>query len=333
MLECKGNSMPKTRRPRYHRAEHPPAIQFQLRDGDILRLIADFDGVVARRHIQEVFWPHASTQVMQVRLSKLYHNGYLNWPSAAQRKTRPIPEPILWLGWRGILYLAGSQVQHLTPLSKQNESQFRRLEKELRALNIRWLREPNWHLLNHDLAVIDFRLAAQRSLEALPGFELEEWLQESRFRAEPDRVKFTYTGNNGKVYQKKKGVIPDGIFVLTNRQRQRQGLPAKVRFLLEMDMATHDTPSFGIEKIAAGAAYIRSGEYLKRFEANAGRWLLMTTGEKRMKNLIQQAKKYANRDKGLFFFTTKAVLEENNLFKDEIWWQADEDHPKALPLT
>jgi hypothetical protein len=307
-------------------------MHFQSRDADILQMIADFDGVVSRRHIQEVFWPHASLQVMQARLSKLYHNGYLNWPSEEQRRTRPIPEPILWLGWRGILHLAGSQVQHLTPLTKQNETQFRRLQKELRDLNIRWLREPNWHLLNHDLAVIDFRLAVRRSLIALPSFHLEDWIPESIFRSEPDRVKFSYTANNGKIYQRKKGVIPDGVFTIINQERADHGEPGRARFLLEMDMATHDTPSFGVEKVSAGAAYIRSQVYQERFGINAGRWLMVTTGMKRMENLMRQTKKYAQRDAHLFFFTTKDECLEGNLFKDEIWWQVDDERSRFLPL-
>jgi hypothetical protein len=307
-------------------------MQFQLRDEAILQFIADCDGVVARRHIQEVFWPGASTQVLQVRLSKLYHNGYLNWPSVEQRITRPIPEPIVWLGWRGILHLAGSWVQELTPLTKQNETQFRRLQKELRELNIRWLREPNWHLLNHDLAVIDFRLAVKRSLISLSTFELEEWQPESLFRAEPDRVQFTYTGNNGKLYKKKKGVIPDGVFVIADQERIERGEAGRARFLLEMDMATHDTPRFGVEKVSAGAAYIRSEDFRDRFGANAGRWLMVTTGIRRMENLMKQTKKFAKRDAHLFFFTTRDVCLEGNIFKEEIWWQVDAKAPRSLPL-
>ena len=62
---------------------------------------------------------------------------------------------------------------------------------------------------------------------------------------------------------------------------------------MEMDLATHDNPSFGIEKAAAGAAYIKSEKYKKRFGSNSGRWLVITTGVTRMKNLMNQTREKA----------------------------------------
>ena len=59
------------------------------------------DGVLARRHLKALFWPEMTKQAMEQRLSTLYHNGYLNWPNLEQRRTKPIPEPVVWLGWRG----------------------------------------------------------------------------------------------------------------------------------------------------------------------------------------------------------------------------------------
>jgi len=320
------------RRPRYHRATQPPPLRFQARDEAILQTILDFDGVMARRQIQEMFWPGKSQQAMQVRLSKLYHNGYLNWPSQEHHNTYPIPEPILWLGWRGILHLALQRGVLLTPLTRLNENQLRTLQQELRVLNIRWLREPNWSCLQHDLKVIDFRLAVSRAVTEIPVLKLDRWLTESVFRADPDRIRFSFRGNNGRLITKKKGIIPDGFFELVNVERQQQGQPSKVRFLLELDMATHDTPSFGIEKALAGSAYVRSTEYKARFGSNAGRWLVVTTGVRRMRNLMKQTATRTGKDASLFYFATQEDVQKHNVLTAPIWWQVGQAEAQPLPI-
>lgn len=84
-------------RPHYSRASSPPPLRFQSRDGALLSAIYDRDGVIAKRQLKDMFWPGASTRAMEMRLSLLYHQGYLDWPSLEQRRTRPISEPICWL--------------------------------------------------------------------------------------------------------------------------------------------------------------------------------------------------------------------------------------------
>ncbi len=78
---------------RYQRSVSPPPMRFQDRDGQILATLHRCDGVLARRQIRALFWPQASTQALERRLALLYHNAYLNWPSAAQRRTQPTTNP------------------------------------------------------------------------------------------------------------------------------------------------------------------------------------------------------------------------------------------------
>ena len=191
---------------RFHRAENPPPMRFQDRDRKLLQMIYDFDGVMSRRQIKALFWPGKSTQAMDVRLSKLFHNGYLNWPDDFQRTPTPIPESIIWLGWKGILVVAGMAGQHIDPPVRINENQLRTLQAKLRKLGIRWQREPNWNNPLHDLLVNDFRLSITKSLHQLPSLSLETWMPESDFRAETDRIEFKFQANNGKSITKKKGV-------------------------------------------------------------------------------------------------------------------------------
>ncbi|MDH3944509.1 MAG: hypothetical protein OEV06_10490, partial [Anaerolineae bacterium] len=103
------------------------------------------------------------------------------------------------------------------------------------------------------------------------------------------------------------------------------------RFLLELDNATHDNTSFGVEKIAAGAAYIRSLKYKKRFGANTGRWLMVTTGEKRMRNLMEQTTHCMDDDAQIFYFTTVEHLREKDPFRDPVWHIRNEDAVAIFP--
>src|SRR5258706_8618065 len=67
--------------PRFSRAENPPGIRFQLRDEDILEAIYGYRVGFAKRQLKEMFWPEKSWGAIEKRLSKLYHNGYLNSPN------------------------------------------------------------------------------------------------------------------------------------------------------------------------------------------------------------------------------------------------------------
>jgi len=314
-------------RPRYTRAEVPPPMRFQPRDGEILTALERYDGVLARRHIKALFWPQASVRAMEMRLSLLYHQGYLDWPNIEQRRTKPMPEPLCWLGWKGVLWVASQQGLEVEYPKTINETQMRRLEKELRTRGLRWLREPRWSQLAHDIAVTDVRMAVEQAVSALPNLRLEQWIGESEFRTVTDVVEFAVTVHGGIPKRKKRGVIPDGYFVILDQYRQRQGLPARARFLLEVDMGTHDTGSFFEEKVLAGATYLQSPAYQARFGGNSGRWLVVTTGEVRLKHLMRQA---ANVSAGTFWFTTLGELSATNPLTAPIWRQAPDGKPVAL---
>ena len=322
----------KIQRPKYKRGDYPPPIQFQDRDTEILRTIQKYDGVLSRRHLKMIFWSNKSEKSMQKRLSKLFHNGYLNWPNAQQRQTKFIPESIVWIGWRGIIHLAFLDNIQVESPKKENENQMRNLQAKLRKHNIRWVREPNWNQLVHDFLVIDFRLSIENSVKKIPHLYLEKWIPESKFRATIDNIKFSFVGNNGKKIHKSKGVIPDGFFIIADAKRFQVGQPGRARFLLEIDMSTHDNNSFGIEKATAGAAYIHSKEYKKRFNVNSGRWLIITTGEVRMKNLMAQTEKRVKKFTDLFYFTTLDKISTNNLINERVWRQINKKQAISLPF-
>src|SRR5215211_2876763 len=136
-------------------------MKFQPRDSEMLQEIFENQGFLAKRHLKNLFWKDTSWRAMEQRLAKLFHAGYLTWPTREQYRTYPIPEAICWLHWQGALYVAGLMGIDVDPLPGDNEYQLRRLEEKLRKKGFHWLREPRWSLLEHDLAIIDFRLAVE----------------------------------------------------------------------------------------------------------------------------------------------------------------------------
>lgn len=315
---------PKKRKPR------TPAIRFQPRDGAILQALFTYDGVLARRHIKAMFWPNASKQAMERRLAILHQHAYLNWPDEAQRRTKPLPEPVVWLDWKGILYLAGQAGISIESPKKSNENQMRLLDRKLRKLGIHWQREPRWSQLAHDLAVVDFRLAVERAVASKPSLEMESWIPEGNFLCQTDVVEFSYTDKDGKVKHGKKGVRPDGYFVLLDRERQAKGLPARARFLLELDFATHPLSRFAAHKLAAGFAYIHSQAYKARFGTNAGRWLVVCTGEWRKAHLKKLAEATLNLNACVFYFTTIDQIRSETVLTAPIWYQCGSEVAQPL---
>lgn len=266
-------------------------MRFQDRDGDILFALERYDGVLAKRHLKALFWPEASQRAMEMRLAHLHTHQYIAWPTREHWRTRPIPEPVCWLGWQGALWLAGQRGLPVAYPPVINEARLKALAAALKEQGQRWVREPRWNQLAHDLAVVDVRLSVERAVQATPGLSLEQWVNESAFRAEPSVVPYTVTLKSGKVLHKKRGVIPDGCFVLVDEDRKRQGLPARARFLLEVDMGTHSTTDFFEEKMLAGWAYLQSAAHRDRFGTNVGQWLVVTTGGERLEHLVRQAQR------------------------------------------
>ncbi len=131
----------------------------------------------------------------------------------------------------------------------------------------------------------------------------------------------------------RKKVIPDGYFaidILDGRYRIR-GDATRARFLLEVDMASHDNPSFGKEKVLPGIAYILSSAFRKRFGDNSGRWLIITTGERRLLNLKRQVEAEAGEGASIFYFTTFDQVRPETILSAPIWHRGgDSDQHKLF---
>jgi hypothetical protein len=304
-------------------------MRFQARDGAILQALSQYDGVLAKRQVKALFWEQASRRAMELRLSLLYRQGYIQWPSRSDWRTHPIPEPICWLGWKGILWLAGNTASDIPLSQPPRERQLRRLELHLRKNGIRWLREPRWSQLAHDVALVDFRLAVEARLKAIPHLTMESWVTEGTFRTQMDTIVYPLATRTGTVL-KRTGVRPDGYFVILDTDRLRQGKAARARYLVEIDNGTHDNPSFGSEKVLPGLVYMSSDEFKARFGDVARRWLVVTTSEARLRHLLRQTELVAGAAARWFLFTTLDQANHENVVVSPIWRQAGQQERVAL---
>ena len=218
----------------------------------------------------------------------------------------------------------------MEPPKQANENQFRILDQQLRGCGIRWLREPRWSQLKHDLDVVSFRKAVEKAVGDLPFLILEQWIPEGEFLSKPDVVEYKYMDSDGEVQWAEKGVRPDGYFEIVDKRRQQENLPDRARLLLEIDEASYDTKRFGREKGAAGLAYIMSEAFKARFGKNSGRWLVVTTGEERLKHLMGQTRQAVGKGAGVFFFTTLEQMEKENILTAPIWWQSGIGDPVGI---
>ena len=288
-----GMDKAKPKLPRYQRAAKPPAMRLTERDRRILEAIHTFDGMLGFSQIQRLFFTGKSQA--EQRLKLLYQHGFVNRPTREQRLR--MPEMVYWLDKAGAELVASL---NNVPL-----------------IEFPWRKDPRWFQVAHDLAVNNFRLDLYDACRGQNQITLENWVSESEFWAHPDLV--TYTDHNREIQRR---VRPDGFFMLGVEGH-------RIRYLLEIDRSTEDNPRFVRDKILPGLAYIKSKVYEERFGHKSGRCVVVTTGERRLRNMLSQARQ-ANAG-GLFYFTTYDKINVETTLNTPIWHRADKDY--LVPLV
>jgi len=263
------------------------------RDRRILEAVHAYDGLLSFSQIQRLFFTGKSQTELRLRL--LYQHRYLSRPDENQR--RRLSEMVYWLDKKGAETVASLNG---TPLSE-----------------FVWRGEPRWFQIEHDLAVNDFRLNLMEACQKDPQIKLETWIPEGEFWAYPDKV--TYSFQDKKMTR---NIRPDGYFMLNTGEH-------RIRYLLEIDRSTEDNPRFHREKILPGLAYLKSQAYEERFGHRSGRWLVVTTGERRLANMLSQAER--TKTNGLFYFTTFDKISPATLLRIPIWQRAD--RKEKVPLV
>jgi hypothetical protein len=280
------------RLPRYQRASKPPSMRLTARDRRILEAIHAYDGMLGFSQIKRLFFTGKSQT--EERLKLLYQHKYVDRPSREQRMR--LPEMIYWLDKAGAETVASL---NSVPLGE-----------------FRWRKNPRWFQVDHDLAVNDFRLDVVEACQGGSEIILESWIPESEFWSYPDRISYTC---NEKTMTR--DIRPDGVFIFKTSEH-------RLRYLLEIDRSTEDNPRFLREKILPGLAYLKSKQYEQRFGHRSGRWLVVTTGERRMRNMLNQARRADTR--GLFYFTTYDQVRVETLLYSPIWRRADLEQTVSL---
>ncbi|MCA9933370.1 MAG: hypothetical protein KC415_05570 [Anaerolineales bacterium] len=317
--------------PRYTPATRPPKMVLTDRDIALLTFIYDYNGVVTKDHLQRRFWPHTQRRAMTTRLSRLFHNRYISWPTPEQRVNYTIPQTVVWLNWQGILVIARQQGLDIPPPTNESEWQLRQLYKRLRQHGLRWRRLP-LNTLRHDLLGIDIRLKFEHDAHQLPHLSIPIWHNQGVFKLETDLITYSLPQPKKQPDTETKpktttaGVEPDDFCIVANHKQQIQNQPQQRRFLFEYDLSTHSHRGTWRDKAAAMSAYVKSPAYKARFGYNSGTWLVVAKTQERIDNLIHTVATYAEAPRTLWRFTTfSEAFNSPNLLTAPIWQQPSYD--------
>ena len=293
--------MPHRRQP-YRRLAPPPPIRITARDKNIIEIIHAFDGIISLRQIDHLFFSGRKRSQPRSRMRMLYDNEFVNMPGPENIHQVPLGETIYWLEKKGASLVAGLQGQPLK--------------------TFRWRNRPRYSQIDHDLRVNDFRIAVCEACNWHSKLELVSWIPESEFTRSTDRITYeTLSGKNAK-----RSLRPDGYFLV--ERKSRLGQNKQFAFLLEIDMGSEDNPRFAREKVRPGIAYLGSEKYTKRFGSRHGRYLVVTTGKRRIENMKAQAERHGG--KGLFYFSTFDKVKSETVLTEPIWMLAGHQEPRSI---
>lgn len=292
------------RQPPYIRRKKPPPLRLTRRDKRILETLHAFDGMMSLRQIDRLFFKDRGGSWPRERMRALFDNAYVAMPSAADVHRIPLGETAYFLDTRGakvVAELHGETLEHFP-----------------------WRKRPRFSLISHDLAVNDFRLDVMEACRTSPALMLHYWTPESAFRTSPDKISYETRGGTSR----KRQIQPDGFFVIHRLLSGGSEEIEEYAFLLEIDMATEDNPRFAREKVRPGVAYLGSRNYQERFGIDYGRWLVITTGERRLENMKDQTERAGGQE--LFYFTTFDLVSPATVLVRPVWRLAGSGGPAAI---
>jgi hypothetical protein len=163
-----------------------------------------------------------------------------------------------------------------------------------------------------------------QSAQASRSLTLHRWVPESEFWTHPDTVEYETASSK----KKKRRVIPDGFFTIRRTMVSNPGVMEELAFLLEIDMGTEDNPRFAREKVRPGVAYLDSKQYQERFGIDYGRWLVVTTSQTRLENMMAQTERAGGAD--LFYFTIFDEISGKTVLTSSIWRPAGSNKTTSL---
>ena len=276
-----------------------PSFRLTDRDQRILATIHAYDGLMSLSQLDRLFFSGKGRTQPRYRLRLLQKHGLLAGPHRSMLHRVPRGETLYWLTPNGARVVAGLQGKGLD--------------------DIRWQRKPRVSLFAHHLAINEVRIAVTKACEAGSDTELIQWLPESEFWATAEPV--CYIDGAGK--RRNRRVIPDGFFALKAFRKQHS-----LGYLVEVDMGTEDNPRFAREKARPGIAYLEEDIFFEQTGLRHGRWLIITSGQKRLHNMKRQLERLEHKRK--FLLTAATELDESSILDKPIWWRPGTE--KKMPL-
>jgi hypothetical protein len=263
----------KDRLPRHKRAKTPPPMQLQPRDVEILIAVGQKYRYLTARQIHLLFFGGSMSQT-RLRLTKLYHNGYLD------RVYRPTvkgsAEAIYCLCKKGADIIAA--------------------ELDIDRAQVFWQgrnKALSQNSLEHAMRVNDFRVAMSVACDRTGLAKLAgEWIDEQLLRDLKQKVKVPYPSDPDRLIDCP--IVADGFFGLEFENGLCQF------FILEIDLGTESNRRFAL-KVRAYKEYLKKEKYREMFGKESFKVLVVTTTEQRMENLMKTAKEAG--DKTMFWFT------------------------------
>jgi len=273
----------------------PPPIRLTPRDRDLIDAVHSYRAL-RRDQVQRLFFPSKNTA--NARLQRLQQHGYL------ARRRLPVEYGQGSGQWLYMLARRGAQLVAQAEGIGIEEIGWRRSQCHVSSM-----------FLEHRLMVNDIRIAMALATKQT-GARIERWLREEDLKKQPDRV--WIASRRGR--RRRVALIPDAYCTLAEDDR-------RAHFFLEADRATESNGRWS-QKVEAYLAYIRSGGYARRYGSNCLRVLTVTTGEKRLHNLMRSTQRVGGG--AMFWFATLGQTRPETILKAPIWWIAGQEAPSAL---
>jgi hypothetical protein len=260
-------------------------------------------------------------KVVQERLRKLKQYGVLRCIEQAFKRGESTP-PYLWA---------------LDELGKELLVQERGIDPE-QIDTTPWMHEDNNHKILHLINTTNVHIALEQAALAV-GMTVAAWLDERVLQSQPEVYSLSVAVEDREVTKR---FVPDAHFVLS--RDGKQGM-----FWVEIDQATIDLePSSYAKRSIIGKlrdvlAWEQSAQYQQEFGERPLRYLIVTTGVRRMQNMLKLAEKVF-KETGMtlgqedtlealgkkILFTTINEVTNHNLLTGPIWRRVGSKDPTAL---
>lgn len=304
----------KSRLPQRKRAkpQELPTFRLTARDQEILRAVYEYRALTTKQISDLLFVPPDATETRPpssrctYRLKLLYHHGFLirrEQPQTLADGRKPF---LYQLDTRGAEFLGEREDGGIQALDWQPDEVLSPL------------------FLEHLIASNDVRVAITRCA-ARHGFSIEKWLDERTLKQVQTKDTVVLTNAQGK--RQTASVVPDGYFHLITGEHHYHNF-------VEIDRSSvtgsskNWTRRTWARKIQAFIEYYRSGKYHARYHTKSMRILTVTTGQKRLENLLAITQEVGG--KARFWFTTFERILHADILVDPIWNVAEGENLRSL---